>query len=344
MIGFVALAAGVVIVVVVATDVLLTTLHPARRGPLSGVTRRTTWRILSRLARLRRPAFLLGLSGPAVVAANILAWIAGLWLGFALIYLPYVDTLAYASSVPFGDRGVAEALYLSLVALTTLGFGDVVAHSDALRLVTTFESASGFGVFTASISYVLALYPMLTRTRAAAETAAQLGLRSARGAAAAVASPHGLQHALALHREVVVAHQAVRRFPALFYFVAKDEQESIVALTHAAATMSAVLRWGVDRRRVPHADEVGEALDAAVRTLMDDFENAVGRLLEGRSEQPEEASQALARLRADVESVDPSIAASADEPSEGFEQYLTRTWQFLDELALAYGYRPPRRL
>ncbi|MDP8967590.1 MAG: potassium channel family protein, partial [Actinomycetota bacterium] len=235
-----------------------------------------------------------------------------------------------------------EALYLSSVALTTVGFGDVVAGNDALRLVTTFESASGFGAITAAISYVLSLYPMLNRIRASAETASQLGLRSVRGAAAAVASAHGLQHALALHRDLVAAHHAVRRFPALFYFVADDERESIVALVEAAATMSAVLRWGVDQRRVPYAGESGQALDAALRALIDDYEHAFGRVLEDRAEQPQAASPALERLRADVASVDASIAASGDGPSDGFASSLTRTRRFIDELARAHGYRTPR--
>ena len=344
MISSAALPAGIVIVVIVVVDVVLTTLHPGRAGPLSAATRRSTWRMLSRVARLPRLRFLLGLAGPVSVAANILAWIGGLWVGFALVYLPSVEALAYAPAVPFGDHDIVDALYLSSVSLTTVGFGDVVAHDDGLRLVTTLEGASGLGVITAAISYVLSLYPMLNRTRAAAETAAQLGLRSAIGATAAVTSAQGLQHALALHREVVAAHHAVRRFSALFYFVAADERESVVALTHAAATVSVVLRWGVDSRRIHHADEVGRALEAALRTLIDDYEKAFGPLLEDGRDQTTPPSQALEQLRADVASVDASLAASPGEPGDGFAEYVARTQQFLDQLAGAYGYRPPQLL
>lgn len=344
MISSAALPAGVVIVVVVIVDVVLTTLHPARAGPFSAATRRSTWRMLSRVARLPRPRFLLGFAGPISVAANILGWIGGLWVGFALVYLPSVEALAYAPAVPFGDHDIVDALYLSAVALTTLGFGDVVAHADGLRLVTTLESASGLGVITAAISYVLSLYPMLNRTRAAAETAAQLGLRSVIGASAAVASAQGLHHAMALHRDIVAAHHAVRRFSALFYFVTDDERESVVALTHAAATVSAVLRWGVDPRRIHHADEVGRALQAARRTLIDDYEKAFGPLLDDGRDQARPAPEALEQLRADVASVDPSLAASPGEPDDGFAEYVARTQQFLDQLAGAYGYRSPQLL
>lgn len=344
MISWAALPAGIVIVVIVIVDVVLTTLHPARSGPFSAATRRSVWRVLSRVARLPRPRFLVGLAGPISVAANMLAWIGGLWVGFALVYLPYVDALAYAPAISFGDRDIVEALYLSSVALTTVGFGDVVAHTDGLRLATTLESASGIGVITAAISYVLSLYPMLNRTRVAAETATQLGLRSPVGASAAVASAQGLQHALALHREVVAAHHAVRRYPALFYFVTDDERESVVALTEAAATVSVVLRWGVDPRRIRHADEVGRALEAALRTLIDDYEKAFGGLLDDGGDHTRPASEALEQLRADVARVDASLAAASGEPADGFAEYVARTQRFLDQLAGAYGYRSPQLL
>jgi hypothetical protein len=76
---------GVAVVAVVSVDVLLTTLHPSRPGPFSAGIRRLTWRILSQFSHGQRHARLLGLSGPVIVASNIVAWIGGLWLGDALI-------------------------------------------------------------------------------------------------------------------------------------------------------------------------------------------------------------------------------------------------------------------
>jgi voltage-gated potassium channel Kch len=334
------LPVGVAIVAVVFVDVLLTTLHPSRPGPFSAGIRRLTWRILSHLSHGQRHAGILGWSGPVIVASNILAWIGGLWLGYALIYLPSVDTLAYAPSVAFGHRGLLEALYLSAVALTTVGFGDVVASTDALRLVTTLEAASGFGVITAAISYVLSLYPMLNRTRAAAEGASQLGLTSIDAAVATVTASQGLQHASSLHREVVNAHHAVRRFPVLFYFTTSNEHESIVALVEAATTVSVLLCWGVDARRVPHAQVLGPALAAAVRTLLEDHKDGFRGLL-GADGKPLAASHtAVQRLRATVARHDPSLAAPAEQSVEGFEDFVSDMQRLIDDLRRAYRYAP----
>jgi hypothetical protein len=55
--------------------------------------------------------------------AQFVAWVLALWVGFALVYLPSVDQLAYAPSVRFGERDLAEALYVSATAPTTVGFG-----------------------------------------------------------------------------------------------------------------------------------------------------------------------------------------------------------------------------
>ena len=90
----------------------------------------------------------------------MLTWLGGLLLGYALVYLQYVDAgLSYDPSVTFGSRGPVEALYMSGVSLTTVGFGDVVATTDVLRLVTVTEAAGGFAVITGAISYLITVYP-----------------------------------------------------------------------------------------------------------------------------------------------------------------------------------------
>ncbi|MEJ7932617.1 potassium channel family protein [Ramlibacter sp. AN1015] len=59
----------------------------------------------------------------------------------------------------------AEALYVSLVTLATLGYGDVVATAPALRLLSPLQALTGFVLFTASVSWLTQLYPALARRR-----------------------------------------------------------------------------------------------------------------------------------------------------------------------------------
>lgn len=109
------------------------------------------------------------------MGATLVVWVGGLAVGFALIYLPFVDELSCAPNVPFGEKGVVEALYISGVPLTTVGFGDVVATRDALRLVTVLEAASGLLSITATVTYVLSVNPLLTELRTSARIQADLG-------------------------------------------------------------------------------------------------------------------------------------------------------------------------
>ena len=44
----------------------------------------------------------------------------------ALGFLPNLDDLSYDNVVPYGDRGLADAVYMSGMSLTTVGHGDVV--------------------------------------------------------------------------------------------------------------------------------------------------------------------------------------------------------------------------
>jgi hypothetical protein len=88
-------------------------------------------------------------------------WIVGLALGFSLIHLPFLAAFSYAPLLRSSGKGLLEAVYISAVALTTLGSGDIIAGTDARRLVEAVEAAAGAATITAAISYVLSVYPWL---------------------------------------------------------------------------------------------------------------------------------------------------------------------------------------
>jgi hypothetical protein len=230
------IGAGALVVGLVGWDIALTLLHPAARGPLSHRANRTAWRLVRAVSRSRR---VLSYAGPLAIAANMLLWVVGLWLGFALVY---------ASGMDFGD-----AAYKSGEALTTVGFGDVEFEPEWLRYVAVFEAAGGLGAFTAAIAYVLSVYPLVTAIRASA-LFAQLSADAGDTSQAAV-----------LTQRLIESHEHVKRFPVLYYFESGDEAESLTTLLKAAATMSAALRAsGQESRAVP--------LERALNRLFDDLE------------------------------------------------------------------------
>jgi hypothetical protein len=60
---------------------------------------------------------------------------------------------------------VLDALYLSTVAMSTLGFGDIVPVDGWLRLVVPVQALVGFLLLTAAVSWVLQVYPAPARRR-----------------------------------------------------------------------------------------------------------------------------------------------------------------------------------
>jgi hypothetical protein len=230
------IAAGAVVVGSVGWDIALTLLHPAARGPLGDRVNRLAWRLVRTTSRTRRT---LSYAGPLAIAANMLMWVLGLWLGFALVYASEFD--------------IADAVYKSGEALTTVGFGDVGFDPEWLRYVAVVEAAGGFGAFTAAIAYVLSVYPLVTAIRASALFASLS------------ADAGDTTQAPVLTQRVIESHEHVKRFPVLYYFESGDEAESMTTLLKASVAVCVALRnAGEQARAVP--------LERALIRLFDDLE------------------------------------------------------------------------
>jgi hypothetical protein len=336
------IAAGSCLLLLGLWDTALTVLHPARRGPLSYAISRGTWLVVRTLSRRLDAMRLLTFAGPAAMAGGFFGWVGGLWLGFALVYLPFIDRFSYSETVPFGSKGMAEALYVSGVSLSTVGFGDVVASSDTLRLVTVAESASGLAAITAAITYLLSVYPLVTRQRSAALHASDLGLTEPAQVVRVVV--HGGSNVLVdLQQALIEAHQNVTRFPVLYYFHPDQPEESMNRLLRAGIVVCLVLRWGVrqDDQRIPVV--LGPALEATVRRVVNDYDaNYVG----GRSSSggqpapldPAEAAVRLDRLRAEVDEAVPGLRATGQEVPKEFASFLAWADARLARLAREHGF------
>ncbi len=322
-------------------DTALAVLHPVRRGPFSYATSRGMWRVVRTLSRRLGSSRLLTFAGPAAMAGGFLGWVGGLWIGFALIYLPFIDQFSYSETVPFGSKGIAEALYISAVSLTTVGFGDVVASSDVLRLVTVAESASGLAAITAAITYLLSVYPLVTRQRIAALHASDLGLTEP-AQVVRVATQGGPTVLTELQHALIEAHQNVTRFPVLYYFHPDQPEESMSRMLRAGIMVCLVLRWGVrqDDQRIPVV--FGFALERTVRRVVDDYDaNYVGGRSSGGQPpplDPADGAARLDRLRAEVKKAMPGLEATSQEVPDEFAAFVAWADARLARLAQEHGF------
>lgn len=97
---------------------------------------------------------MLSLAGPSTLVAVIAGWVVLLWAGWALVYWPRLpEQFSFSPGIdPRIRGGFVDALYLSLMTMTTLGYGDVTPSTGWMRILATLQALTGFGLLTASVT------------------------------------------------------------------------------------------------------------------------------------------------------------------------------------------------
>jgi hypothetical protein len=250
--------AGVLLAGAALRDGFEALFHPDGRMMLSRALMRAWWR----LGR-RRPA-LLPLAGPLSLLTILASWLVLLVCGWALVLWPHFpEHFRYAPGAD-GDT-LTDALYLSAVTLSTIGFGDVVPAADVLRLLVPVEAVLGFGLLTAAISWLLSVYPALSRRRSLAYELWLL--RDALGARGALVQEQG-RSAERLFGELLSRLVAVERdlvtLPLSYYFTERDPRFQLPGMM---PWLLAVAQREVDDAAPPRTQLRARMLLAAI----DDF-------------------------------------------------------------------------
>ena len=172
-VGWVVTATGAALLLLALRDIFSTIWQPGGRGGISRRVMTGVW-ALGRSGRRRR--WLHHRTGPLAMVVVVFAWLAMILLGWALVYWPHLPTgFLYTSGLdPAAHDGLADALYVSAVTLGTLGVGDIAPTDAWLRIAVPVESLIGFGLITAAVSWVLEVYPAITRRRSLAVRLAHL--------------------------------------------------------------------------------------------------------------------------------------------------------------------------
>ncbi|HKU02412.1 MAG TPA: potassium channel family protein [Arthrobacter sp.] len=222
--GVLLTAVGAALILLMIADVFHTLLYPHGSGPVGRTIMRGFW-LLSR--KLRGGAS--SVAAPLAMAAVIAAWATLAAVGWALLYLPHLPAgFSYSNDIP-RQADFAEALYISLVALSTAGFGEIVAVHPVLRLVMAFQAVAGFGLLTATVSWILQTYPALSRRRALAH---QLNLfREAAGPAgiASLEARHAAGLLESMAENVASVSIDLLSFHETYYFHEVEQRGSLPA-------------------------------------------------------------------------------------------------------------------
>jgi hypothetical protein len=160
--AFVVGAAGLVLIGSVLLDAFETIVLPrrvSRQFLLGRLFFRTTSNFWYAIARRmpdnssRRENFL-SYYGPLSLLMLLIAWAAGLILGFALLSW----AIGSPVSTPEGPTTFLTDLYLSGGAFFTLGPSDVAAHGWAMRLLSAAETGIGLSFLALILAYLPVLY------------------------------------------------------------------------------------------------------------------------------------------------------------------------------------------
>ncbi|MCM0675557.1 potassium channel family protein [Micromonospora phytophila] len=260
---------GIGVVVIVLRDVFHTLLHPAGRGTLARLVMRLVWRSTGRGGRTGRIS---GLAGPLGMAAVAVIWGAATTLAWALIYLPHMpEGFSFSSGVqPHERNDLLDSVYLSLVTVATLGFGDIVPTSGWLRLVAPVEAVVGFSLLTAVVSWILEVYPALTRRRILALRLALL--RRARNHPEDEPPEHLPPDLLAdLAAAVAGVRVDLTQFPASYYFREQSQETALPAMLGYALGLVDRASESADPQVRVAGRMLSCALDDLATVLDDDF-------------------------------------------------------------------------
>jgi len=247
---------GAALLLLAAIEIYFTILHGrGRSGPLSEAINRGTWAMLRalalRLARGRRHR-VLNMLGPLLLPALIALLVAVLIAGFALIYFPRMPGAFSMNSAP-APRWL-DALYFSGVTLLTLGYGDIVPRTGAMRLLALCEAAAGLGVISLAVTYLLSVYGALERKRV---VALSFYHQAEEGADVAGFVAHyfvggefrGLTNPLnTAARDLQSLLEAHLEHPILHYFHPVEVHKSLPRMLFLALEICAVMRACLDPR------------------------------------------------------------------------------------------------
>ena len=208
-----------------------------------------SWAIWAALAR-RFPAGehrerFLGVFGALSMVVLFAIWGTALIAGFGLL-----EWALQADHLP--RSALPEQIYMSGVTFFTLGYGDVVPHTAAARVVSVVEAGTGIGFIAVVIGYLPVLYQLFARREAhviqldgragSPPTACTMLCRHVTGG--------GLDKLDELLRdwevwasELLESHLS---YPMLVYYRSQHDNQSWLAATAAVMDTCALILVGVD--------------------------------------------------------------------------------------------------
>ena len=344
--------AGVSLLALIAFEVYATVLHStAHFGPIGERLNRTVWKVAgfaaNRMSRTRRHKFL-NIVGPLLMPLLIVIFVIILILAFALIYYPRMPAQFIFANSPGGEQFL-DAVYFSGVTLTSVGYGDIVPRTNAMRLLAMSESASGLALISLGIAYLLMIYGALERKRA---VALSFYHQAGEGADAAGYIAHhfvegkfyGLRESLReATRDIQELLESHVEHPVINYFHPVEVYKGFPRIVFLLLETCAIIRTTLDAsiysdfRNYPEV----RTLEANTRYVLDELVASLD--LERREAERDEAQPAaeerwLRRYRLNLKRLADAGIKTREEVDGGFAEYRAQRNDWEDKLQRLANY------
>jgi hypothetical protein len=275
------IVAGFVMIVAGVLDLFMTVLYYDAAGPLSLRLYRLVWSLCRRVASKvpdRHTYFVLSLGVPLMVLGSLILWIALQVLGFAAIYYVGLHGGAFRFSEGL-EASVVEALYLSGISLSGLGYGDLAPVTAPFQLVAALQALMGYGFLTLAIAYVVNVYKVIEdmgvlssdifhESERTYDSRHILELHFHRG------EPRDLGGRLNnFYNGLISHHEGMRHYPVVYYFYSRRGYAALPYRFGLIGRVVAALLWGL-----PTGDPITE--EPWLRALKSAYESITNEILE----------------------------------------------------------------
>lgn len=224
----IATVVGCALVLLALFDVFESLFHPAGRGTLSDWIARAIWRVV-RFGAKRRP-WVITYAGPIAFTTIVGSWVTLVVIGCSLIFWPHMRTgfVSAPGLDPNRYVGFFDAFNTSLGTLINFS-NDVYATEKWIRLVMGMEGVIGFGLLTASVSWLLSLYPVLETRRALAQEATLLHHSEQENGIDLTALPasEAFSALQGLTAQLTSLRNQVAQFPITYYFHIGEKETAL---------------------------------------------------------------------------------------------------------------------
>jgi hypothetical protein len=266
--------AGAVMILLGLYDIFRTLFLPTGKGLVSKWIAQGVWHGFRALARFS-PG-ILTLAGPISFIASAAAWALLLIFGWACIYWPQMpDGFNLSPGMnPDDNAGFLDGLYLSVVTIATLGYGDISPGQQWLRFLAPIQALVGFLLFTAIISWLLSIYPDLGQRQSFAREVSLLRDAEQKfGYDLLGLDVNTAEQQLGkLTTHLVTIHSDLLQFPVTYYFHTEDEASSLPAMMLYVVDLAGRASQDTYRPEIRfQAARLQGAVDDFAKTLATDF-------------------------------------------------------------------------